>query len=163
CLNICPVYTRIGGHAYEAVYMGPIGKILTPQLAGIGEAGHLAGASTLCGACQEVCPVDIPIPDLLLRLRQEASQPTAAGKAILRGVGTGGGLGEKLVWKGWRVLHDRAGAYRVFTRLAALAAGLVPRSMTLPAGPLRGWSRFRTLPKPAKKTLHQLLEERPGQ
>jgi L-lactate dehydrogenase complex protein LldF len=63
CLNHCPVYVRIGGHAYGHVYPGPIGKILTPQMEGLEEAGVLATASSLCGACGEVCPVRIPIPD----------------------------------------------------------------------------------------------------
>jgi len=57
CMNHCPVYSRIGGHAYDTTYPGPIGKILTPQMKGLHEAGHLADASSLCGACVEVCPV----------------------------------------------------------------------------------------------------------
>jgi L-lactate dehydrogenase complex protein LldF len=72
CLNHCPVYVRIGGHAYGHVYPGPIGKILTPQMEGLERAGVLATASSLCGACGEVCPVKIPIPDLIRRLRNES-------------------------------------------------------------------------------------------
>lgn len=71
CLNICPVYSRTGGHAYGSVYPGPIGAILTPQLLGIEQAKSLPYASTLCGACYEVCPVKINIPDVLLHLRGE--------------------------------------------------------------------------------------------
>jgi L-lactate dehydrogenase complex protein LldF len=70
CMNICPVYNQVGGHAYGAVYPGPIGSILTPQLIGTRTAGGLAFASTLCGACSEICPVMIPIPDILLHLRR---------------------------------------------------------------------------------------------
>ncbi len=69
CLNVCPVYARVGGHAYESVYPGPIGAILTPQLKGMEEAGSLPYASSLCGACAEVCPVKIEIPRLLTHLR----------------------------------------------------------------------------------------------
>jgi len=69
CLNICPVYERTGGHAYNSVYPGPIGAILTPQLAGVENAGSLPFASTLCGACYDVCPVKINIPEVLLHLR----------------------------------------------------------------------------------------------
>jgi L-lactate dehydrogenase complex protein LldF len=69
CLNICPVYSRTGGHAYSSVYPGPIGAILTPQLLGIEQASSLPYASTLCGACYEVCPVKINIPEVLLHLR----------------------------------------------------------------------------------------------
>ncbi|MDX9821739.1 MAG: LutB/LldF family L-lactate oxidation iron-sulfur protein [Syntrophales bacterium] len=69
CMNICPVFNQVGGHAYGATYPGPIGAILTPQLLGSGVAGGLPFASTLCGACAEACPVKIPIPNILLHLR----------------------------------------------------------------------------------------------
>jgi L-lactate dehydrogenase complex protein LldF len=69
CLNVCPVYSRVGGHAYESVYPGPIGAILTPQLQGVEEAGSLPFASSLCGACADVCPVKIDIPQVLVHLR----------------------------------------------------------------------------------------------
>jgi L-lactate dehydrogenase complex protein LldF len=71
CLNICPVYERTGGHAYQSVYPGPIGAILTPQLAGVENAGSLPFASSLCGACYDVCPVKINIPEVLVHLRGE--------------------------------------------------------------------------------------------
>lgn len=169
CLNICPVYNRIGGHAYGSIYSGPIGKILTPQMAGLGAAGHLAGASTLCGACFEVCPVKIPIPDLLLRLRQEANAPSAAGRAVFgaqagaRRSGT-----EAMVWKGWQVLHNSPAAYRAMTRLAALAAAIGPREGRrslwdhVPLKALRAWRRTRWLPRPAERSLHRLLRDRPN-
>ena len=69
CLNVCPVYSRVGGHAYESVYPGPIGAILTPQLRGLDQAPTLPWASSLCGACYEVCPVKIDIPRVLVHLR----------------------------------------------------------------------------------------------
>ena len=74
CLNICPVYARTGGHAYGSVYPGPIGAILTPQLLGLDRAKTLPYASSLCGACYEVCPVQINIPEVLLHLRGEVTQ-----------------------------------------------------------------------------------------
>ncbi|HEX8983676.1 MAG TPA: LutB/LldF family L-lactate oxidation iron-sulfur protein [Ktedonobacterales bacterium] len=74
CLNICPVYARTGGHAYGSVYPGPIGAILTPQLLGLDRAKTLPYASSLCGACYEVCPVRINIPEVLLHLRGEVTQ-----------------------------------------------------------------------------------------
>ena len=74
CLNICPVYSRTGGHAYGSVYPGPIGAILTPQLVGVEHAKTLPYASTLCGACYEVCPVKINIPEVLLHLRGEVTR-----------------------------------------------------------------------------------------
>lgn len=82
CLNICPVYERTGGHAYNSVYPGPIGAILTPQLAGVENAGSLPYASSLCGACYEVCPVKINIPEVLIHLRGEVvrHKQDSAGK-----------------------------------------------------------------------------------
>src|SRR5205823_12532192 len=71
CLNICPVYARTGGHAYGSVYPGPIGAILTPQLHNLEDSRSLPYASSLCGACYEVCPVKINIPEVLLHLRAE--------------------------------------------------------------------------------------------
>jgi L-lactate dehydrogenase complex protein LldF len=73
CLNVCPVYERTGGHAYNSMYQGPIGAILTPQLRGFAAAGSLPFASTLCGACYEVCPVKIDIPRILVHLRGEVT------------------------------------------------------------------------------------------
>jgi L-lactate dehydrogenase complex protein LldF len=86
CLNVCPVYTRTGGHAYGSVYAGPIGAILTPQLRGVGEAASLPYASSLCGACYEVCPVKIDIPRVLVHLRgrvvEEGRSPSAERGAM---------------------------------------------------------------------------------
>lgn len=81
CLNACPVYQQVGGHAYGSVYPGPIGAVITPQLIGISKAKQLPYASSLCGACKEVCPVKIDIPELLLHLRAEITDGTAAGAA----------------------------------------------------------------------------------
>jgi len=78
CLNACPVYQQIGGHAYGSVYPGPIGAVITPQLMGLSKAEQLPYASSLCGACREVCPVKIDIPELLLHLRAEVVEGTAS-------------------------------------------------------------------------------------
>src|SRR5207247_8844470 len=77
CLNVCPVYTRTGGHAYGSVYPGPIGAILTPHLVGLANAKSLPYASSLCGACYEVCPVKIDIPSVLLHLRAQTEKEAA--------------------------------------------------------------------------------------
>jgi L-lactate dehydrogenase complex protein LldF len=87
CLNVCPVYERTGGHAYESVYPGPIGAILTPQLRGIANAASLPYASSLCGACYEVCPVKIDIPEVLVHLRGRVvaeSPPSRGERAAMR-------------------------------------------------------------------------------
>ncbi|HZU85065.1 MAG TPA: lactate utilization protein B [Polyangiaceae bacterium] len=106
CLNVCPVYRQASGHAYRSVYPGPVGAVLTPLLAGRRLTGwsDLPGASTLCGACHEVCPVDIPIEELLPRLRARAARERAPASAA--GIGA------------WSLLASTPAAWR-----AALAAG----------------------------------------
>jgi L-lactate dehydrogenase complex protein LldF len=78
CLNVCPVYERAGGHAYGSVYPGPIGAILSPQLTGIEDNASLPYASSLCGACYDVCPVKINIPEILVHLRARHTEAYAA-------------------------------------------------------------------------------------
>jgi L-lactate dehydrogenase complex protein LldF len=103
CLNVCPIYRQASGHAYRSVYPGPVGAVLSPLLAGkkFPELADLPKASTLCGACNEVCPVNIPIPDLLLRLRdrgkQEHSEAAAAAAPSLGGFAIGATT--PLAWK----------------------------------------------------------------
>ena len=87
CLNACPVYQQVGGHAYGSVYPGPIGAVITPQLMGIAKAAQLPYASSLCGACREVCPVKIDIPRLLLhcveRFRSARAVPASAWRSVV--------------------------------------------------------------------------------
>ena len=108
CLNVCPVYSRTGGHAYGSVYPGPIGAILTPQLRGVEHAKSLPYASSLCGACYEVCPVKIDIPSVLLHLRAKAVEAS-------------GGRGERLVMKalGWIFAGTRR--FKIAERLGRLS------------------------------------------
>ena len=86
-MNVCPVYRQTSGHAYRSVYPGPVGAVLSPLLAGkrFPELADLPKASSLCGACNEVCPVDIPIPDLLLRLSNEVDPPSSRLDPLLPG------------------------------------------------------------------------------
>ncbi len=90
CLNACPVYKNIGGHAYETTYSGPIGKVITPYLSGMDEYKHLSYSSSLCGNCTEVCPVRINLHELLLDNRHES---------VMQGTST---LAERLAWKAWK-------------------------------------------------------------
>jgi L-lactate dehydrogenase complex protein LldF len=124
CLNVCPVYSRTGGHAYGSVYPGPIGAILTPQLLGIDQAPSLPFASSLCGACVEVCPVRIPITELLIHLRARAPKPLGerAGLAVAG-----------LAFAGPR-------RFRFGQALARLARGPLQR-----LGPLRAWTDTRDM------------------
>ena len=134
CLNVCPVYARTGGHAYGSVYPGPIGAILTPQLVGIENAASLPFASSLCGACYEVCPVKIDIPAILLHLRAKAVE--AKGARVER-------LAMRLVAWGF----GDARRYELGQRLARVLA----RSRRLPP-PLSAWTRTRDLKAPARES-----------
>ncbi|WSQ07334.1 LutB/LldF family L-lactate oxidation iron-sulfur protein [Streptomyces sp. NBC_01231] len=147
CLNVCPVYERAGGHAYGSVYPGPIGAILSPQLRGTGSAidASLPYASSLCGACYEVCPVAIDIPEVLVHLRErvvEGGQVTREGnKVVLKPAK--GHVAERAAMRAARWAFSRPGALRTGQRLASRTRRFHPR--TLP-GPGSAWSGTRDLP-----------------
>lgn len=145
CLNVCPVYTRAGGHAYSSVYSGPIGAILTPQLLGPGHADSLPFASTLCGACKEVCPVDIDIPEVLVHLRNRAVDTGNAGAAE--------GLAMKAAA---RVLASPL-RYRVAQKAARVAQVPLKREgwLTNLPGPLAAWSAMRDMRAIAPSTFRE--------
>ena len=140
CLNVCPVYTRTGGHAYGSVYPGPIGAVLSPQLTGVAANASLPFASSLCGACYEVCPVAIDIPTMLVHLRSEAVDSArrrrlSAERSLMAAAAWAMADSER--WT--RAL--RAG------RLGRLAA----RRRALPP-PLSAWVAARDLPEPPRET-----------
>ena len=149
CMNHCPVYTRIGGHAYEAVYPGPIGAILTPQLEGAGRRHELPEASSLCGACAEVCPVAIPITHLLIRLRREASHRLPG--STVAGAGTARPGLEVLAWRAWGWLLGHPAAYRGAVWLATRFWRLLPARAPL----LRTWTATRGRPVAARRSLEE--------
>jgi L-lactate dehydrogenase complex protein LldF len=140
CLNVCPVYERTGGHAYDSMYQGPIGAILTPQLKGLKAAGSLPYASSLCGACQVACPVRIPIPDILVHLR---------GKIVREQQKGHGALGaENLAMQAAKVMFEHPGLLELAQTAGRL--GQTPladngRIEHLP-GPLAGWTLSRDFP-----------------
>ena len=144
CLNVCPVYERTGGHAYGSVYPGPIGAILTPQLQGVDQAASLPYASSLCGACYEVCPVKIDIPQVLIHLRgravAEAPQPRFERLAM-------------------RVLAWVFGSERRFAlgqRLGRLGARPFVRDGRIRRLPgLGAWTATRDLPPVASQTFRE--------
>ncbi|MCA1609500.1 MAG: LutB/LldF family L-lactate oxidation iron-sulfur protein [Thermoanaerobaculia bacterium] len=152
CMNHCPVYTRVGGHAYESTYPGPIGKILAPQTDGVGARHDLVEASSLCGACGEVCPVGIPIPELIVRLRQEAAQPEPG--STVRGAGTGGSRGESLAWRLWAKSHRHPVLYRLLGLTATRLRRFIPGRLPV----LAAWTSARSTPRPAARTLHELAK-----
>jgi L-lactate dehydrogenase complex protein LldF len=149
CMNHCPVYTRIGGHAYQAVYPGPIGSILTPQVEGVDRRHELPHASSLCGACAEVCPVQIPIPHLLIRLRREASQ-RRPGTSVLGAGGARSRL-EALAWSAWAWVLRRPAVYRVSAWCATRLWRLLPARAPL----LEAWTRTRSMPRAARRSLQE--------
>lgn len=147
CLNVCPVYERAGGHAYGSVYPGPIGAILSPQLRGTGSEidASLPYASTLCGACYEVCPVAIDIPEVLVHLRErvaEGGQATRDGNRVVLKPAKGHAA-ERAAMRAARWAFSHPGALRTGQRLASRTRRFHPR--TLP-GPGRAWSETRDLP-----------------
>ncbi|MGD2097149.1 MAG: LutB/LldF family L-lactate oxidation iron-sulfur protein [Desulfobacterales bacterium] len=152
CLNHCPVYTRIGGHAYGFVYPGPIGKILNPQVEGLKKAGELTMASSLCEACAEVCPVKIPIPQLLRRLRTESY--TSESLATVKDGGYKKNLLETIGWKGWELMNTHPRLQAIGHKLIGRLGPKIPK-----IGPLKQWTRHRTAPQIAPKSLHQLVDE----
>ena len=154
CMNHCPVYARIGGHAYGTTYPGPIGKIISPHLLGLEATADLATASSLCGACGEVCPVRIPIPSLLVRLREEANRhPDEQVAHPLRGQGAQFTRSEQLVWKFWSGAFARPGVYRLFRWAATRWRALAPERQL-------GWTEHREPLKPAPRSLADMMRER---
>jgi L-lactate dehydrogenase complex protein LldF len=128
CLNVCPVYNNVGGHAYGWVYPGPIGAILAPQLLGTAVAGDLPFASSLCGACADVCPVKIPIPDILLHLRRRVVEGDETGPAVLAAAPRLGGAVGSAVMAMPRL-------YEFGTQFLRLAQAPLRRGAWLPALP----------------------------
>jgi L-lactate dehydrogenase complex protein LldF len=151
CLNACPIYRKIGGHAYGSVYPGPIGALITPLFQGLGNFKDLPQASSLCGACYEACPVKINIPRHLINLRRDIVETHLNG-AI-----------ERAVYRGWAwamkspLLYNTIGAFQKFElRRRAKKTGWVTKLPSVASG----WTQIRDLPAPAAKTFHQMWKKR---
>jgi iron-sulfur cluster protein len=153
CLNVCPVYSRVGGHAYESVYPGPIGAILTPQLSGLSSARSLPYASSLCGACYEVCPVEIDIPRVLVHLRGRVVESDPWWKP------------EKAAMKGlYRAFASRR-SFEAAQRAARLGSRPLTRGgrITRLPWPLSGWTATRDLPEPPAETFRSWWKRERGE
>jgi L-lactate dehydrogenase complex protein LldF len=151
CMNHCPVYEVIGGHTYGWVYPGPIGSVLTPMYAGLEKTSELPHASTLCGACAVVCPVKIPLPELVRKLRE---------KAFERKLRPGS---ERASIKAWGYVAARPRLYALASKFGARVLkwiggdeGLIRR---LPGG-LKEWTNGRDMPAPAGKTFRELYAQK---
>jgi L-lactate dehydrogenase complex protein LldF len=157
CLNHCPVYRKIGGHNYPWVYSGPIGAIISPQFHGVTKDPWLPFASSLCGACAEVCPVKIDIPKVLLELRSDI---TLAKRR------EGAGKWERFAFKVFSYVMQRPKLYEMGTAMAAAvfpgSQGKWLRSLPglLQAPPIKGWLSKRDLPPPAERSFRALWRER---
>ncbi|MGA2295385.1 MAG: LutB/LldF family L-lactate oxidation iron-sulfur protein [Acidimicrobiales bacterium] len=159
CLNVCPVYERVGGHAYGSVYPGPIGAVLSPQLTGIGDNASLPFASTLCGACFDACPVAIDIPSMLVHLRGLAVEERHEKSRL-----------PTPEWALMSVLAktmDRPGRWNVALKFVRLGR-LLPRragALTSIPGPISKWARYRDLPRMPSRSFRSARQrdERRGQ
>jgi L-lactate dehydrogenase complex protein LldF len=149
CLNVCPVYKKIGGHAYGSVYSGPIGSILTPAFAGLEKTKDLPFASTLCGACREICPVRIDIPRILLKLRSDWSERKIAGArpSFIEGVAV----------RLWAFAMRRPAIYNFVFRAGALLQRPLLEDHKLKRLPFvfAAWTRNRDFPALAKKSFRE--------
>lgn len=147
CLNACPVYRRIGGHAYGGVYSGPIGSILTPLYDSVPDNPHLPHASSLCGACQSACPVKINIPHMLIGLRELQHQHAGTKSR-----------GERFAYRLAAFVLKRPWLYRLALRMARPVLGLMARGGWIPKlpGPGAGWTSARDFPAPAKRSFREL-------
>lgn len=157
CLNVCPVYERVGGHAYRSIYPGPIGAILTPQLKGIENASSLPYASSLCGACYEVCPVKIDIPQVLVHLRGKVIEKK---EASLEGrVGQ-----EALAMRGAAAIFASAKRYERAQRLAKVAQWPFVRRGAVEhlPGYLSGWTATRDVKAVPKESFRDWWRNREG-
>jgi L-lactate dehydrogenase complex protein LldF len=155
CLNVCPVYRTTSGHAYDTTYTGPMGKVLTPLL-DLGATGSdLPFASTLCGACTEACPVGIPLADLLVHLRSDlrSSAPSFTGPLVDGEPPDATGL-NRAAWRLWARAWSSERGYRATTGTARRVVRMLGRRWTsrAPFPLVRGWTRGRDLPVPARRS-----------
>jgi L-lactate dehydrogenase complex protein LldF len=150
CMNHCPVYAAVGGHAYGWVYSGPMGAVLTPSLLGVAEAGHLPNASTFCGQCESVCPVKIPLPKMMRHWREREFAERLNPPVYRAGLSL------------WAWVATRPALYHALVELASRALGWLGsgrgRFRTLPLA--NGWTAVRDMPAPEGRSFHSLWVER---
>jgi L-lactate dehydrogenase complex protein LldF len=149
CLNVCPVYERTGGHAYGSVYPGPIGAVLTPQLRGLETTSTLPFASSLCGACYEVCPVKIDIPKILVHLRGRVVAEGHAARTEQTAM-------RAAAW----AFADRRRLARLQRLGRRLARPFTRKGMIRRLPGMRGWTATRDLPAPPPQTFRDWWESR---
>ena len=150
CMNHCPVYAAVGGHAYGWVYPGPMGAVLTPSLVGVDEAGHLPNASTFCGRCESVCPMKIPLPRMMRHWREREFEQKLSPRAYRYGLAA------------WAFLARRPALYQFAAAMAMRVLGFIGR----PRGRFRslplagGWTQTRDMPAPEGRSFMSLWAAR---
>ncbi|MGO4886156.1 LutB/LldF family L-lactate oxidation iron-sulfur protein [Anaerobacillus sp. MEB173] len=151
CLNVCPVYRHIGGHAYGSIYSGPIGAVISPILGGYDDYKELPYASTLCSACTDACPVKIPLHELLLRHRQNIVEKE--GKAPIQ---------EKLAMKAYKMATTSESLYKMGTKTASLMSKPFSKDDKIENGPflLKEWTKARDFPAPSKSRFRDWFKNR---
>ncbi len=152
CMNHCPVYQAIGGHAYGWVYSGPMGAVLTPALIGIDQAGHLPNASSFCGRCEAVCPMKIPLPRMMRHWREREFERHLSPTTYRWGL------------RLWAFFAKRPRLYQFVTRIAMRALGnLGARKGRFRRLPLAGgWTGHRDMPAPEGQTFQEMWAQRKG-
>ena len=155
CLNTCPVYQKIGGHAYGWVYPGPIGSVLTPAMNGPRHANNLPFASTLCGACRDACPVKINIPRMLLKLRQDLKEGDKENRKATFPERFGFGIWSRIV-----ASEGALSKYRAIASLAQRPFVKGSRLRRIPLAPFSKWTRNRDFPRLAPKSFHKVWEQK---
>ncbi len=148
CLNVCPIYRNVGGHTYGTTYQGPIGSVITPHLRGLQTWKHLSGASSLCGACTETCPVKIDLHHHLLHNRRNAAKEKAV-------------LWERVAWRLAAFVLNRPRLFRVVGRFARIAQRFHPIVKSTALDPARAWTASREAPRVAKQTFTDYWNSRP--
>lgn len=152
CMNHCPVYHAVGGHAYGWVYPGPMGAVLTPSLIGVDKAGHLPNASTFCGRCEAVCPMRIPLPKMMRHWREREFSRRLNPATQRYGL------------KAWAFFARRPALYRLATSLGIPVLSLFGRRGKFKSLPLAGgWTRHRDMPAPEGRTFMQEWKQREAQ
>lgn len=156
CLNACPVYRKVGGHAYGWVYPGPIGAIVTPVLTGLKDASNLPNASSLCGACHDACPVKINIPRMLLELRYRTAEGSADENERTSSTE------ERGIWKIWRIGMMGRKRFDIASRIASIVMKPISRNGWLKQAPppISGWTSTRDFPAIATNSLKSRLKKR---
>ena len=159
CLNVCPVYQKIGGQAYGWIYPGPIGAVISPQLQGLRQAGELPFASSLCGACRVACPVDINLPDLLLALRAKVREAEGRERSGARQ------FAERAAMRGYAAAAKRPKLFGFAGKVMRSFARMLSQDgkiKSAPFAPLGEWTKYRDLPEPPANSFRKRWKEIKG-